>query len=374
MSNKYRKVLAAVLAAAMVLGGFVADAASGSGQGGGSLDIVKYPDVFQVVLPTNAGRQFNYILDPTGILVNVGADKYGGATFEPGKTMYFHHKPASGSNTPHYTDVSEPITAYNKSNIDVEIKIKAKLSAPSGITVSATRTAGDTSTDPKMYLALTEGPVSTEKAVTEQGIVATASIASAAIHYKTIYDGHSDMYKNVLKDPAASADEEDYGTFFKSYSFMLTGDCNPGGKWEDLKSTPPSISVVWSIEKMEGAALGESGMPELPDNPNNPATPSVPGGPSMTISKTGLITITGLTADINYRNRLTLTYGGQTTNNLDDDLDLTWYGVGNEWTSAKGGTLKIQLGPSWMNAVKGKSVTATVKLTNGQMISATEQF
>ena len=61
MSNKFRKVLAAVLAGTMVLGsGVVANAAEGSGEGSGSLDVVEATDVFNVVLPTDAGDQFNY--------------------------------------------------------------------------------------------------------------------------------------------------------------------------------------------------------------------------------------------------------------------------------------------------------------------------
>ena len=67
MSKKFRKVLAAVLAATMVMGsGVVASAAEGSGEGSGSLDVVEATDVFSVVLPTDAGTQFDYILDPTG--------------------------------------------------------------------------------------------------------------------------------------------------------------------------------------------------------------------------------------------------------------------------------------------------------------------
>ena len=372
MSRRYRSALAAILMAAMVLGSaLAANAASGSGQGTGTLDIVKYPEVFNVVLPTNVGGQFNYILDPTGILAQVGTDKYGNAFFEPDKTMYFRHTPASGSDVANYTDVSEPITAYNRSNIDVEIKIQAKLDIPKGITLASSSVVNDTSTDPKMYMAVTEGAKNTEKPVNAQGIEVTASILSAEQHYKTVYDARSNTYKKQLKDAAANATEEQYKTYFESYSFMLTGDCNKSGNWDALKSTPPAIRLVWTIDKSSGSA---SGIPSIPDGPDVPDVPVVPGDPSITVSDDGIIWIDGLTAAINYDYWLTLTYDGQTSQNLNGDPEIRWKGVNSTWTSAKGGKLGLQLSQTWLNTVKGKSVTVTVRLTDGRSITATHQF
>ena len=374
MSRKYRRVLAAVLTAVMVLGSaMAADAANGRGQGSGSLDIVKYPDVFSAILPTNVGGQFNYILDPTGILVQVGADKYGNATFEPDKTMYFRHKPASGSDVANYTDVSEPITAYNRSNIDVEIKIQAKLDIPKGITLASSSVVNDTSTDPKMYMAVTEGSKNTEKPVTSQGIEVVAPISStkAKAHYETVYDARNDMYKNQLDHEASNAAEAEYGKYFDSYSFMLTGDCNRTGDWNKLKDTPPAIRLVWTIDKTQGSATG---IPSIPDGPDVPDVPVAPGQVSVSLSDDGIIWVKGLTSAANYGGEVTLTYDGQTSQNLDSEYDIEWEGVGTTWTSDKGGTLGIRLSQTWLNIVKGKSVTATVRLTDGSKVTATHQF
>lgn len=369
MSRKYRSVLASILTAAIILGSATAvNAAQGSGQGNGSLDIVKYPDVFQVVLPTNVGSRFNYILDPTGILFTNGADKYASSSFAPGKTMYFRHEPASGSDIAIYNEISEPVTAYNKSNIDVEIRVQAKLDTPKGIMLASASVAGDTSTDPKMYLALTKGSKDTEKAITEQGIVATASIPSAKVHYKTIYDSRSATYKNVLNASASNASEEQYGTYFASYSFMLTGDCNPGGDWAGLKDGLPAVSLVWAIDMKEGAAVG---MPGISDGPD--VTP-MPGAPTITWSDDGTIWLDELTGTQNYGDMVTLTYGGQTTQNLDSDLSIKWVGNGSTWTNANGGRLGIRLPETWLNTVKGKFVIATVRLTDGTMITGGHQF
>lgn len=369
MSRKYRSVLASILTAAIILGSAIAvNAAQGSGQGNGSLDIVKYPDVFQVVLPTNVGGRFNYILDPTGILATNGSDKYASSSFVAGKTMYFRHEPAAGSDIATYNDISEPVTVYNKSNIDVEIRIQAKLNTPQGITLASASVAGDTSTDPKMYLALTTGTKSTEKAITVQGIVATASIPSAKAHYKTIYDSRSAAYKNVLNASASNASEEQYGTYFESYSFMLTGDCNPGGDWAGLKDGLPAVSLVWAIDMKEGAAVG---MPGIADGPD--VTP-MPGAPTITWSDDGTIWLDELTGTQNYGRMVTLTYGGQTTQNLHSDGGIKWVGTGSTWTSANGGKLGIKLSETWLNTVKGKFVIATVRLTDGTMITGSHQF
>lgn len=369
MSRKYRSILASILTAAIILGSATAvNAAQGSGQGNGSLDIVKYPDVFQVVLPTNVGGRFNYILDPTGILATNGADKYASSSFVAGKTMYFRHEPAAGSDIATYNDISEPVTVYNKSNIDVEIRIQAKLNTPQGITLASASVAGDTSTDPKMYLALTTGTKSTEKAITVQGIVATASIPSAKAHYKTIYDSRSAAYKNVLNASASNASEEQYGTYFESYSFMLTGDCNPGGDWAGLKDGLPAVSLVWAIDMKEGAAVG---MPGIADGPD--VTP-MPGAPTITWSDDGTIWLDELTGTQNYGRMVTLTYGGQTTQNLHSDGGIKWVGTGSTWTSANGGKLGIKLSETWLNTVRGKFVIATVRLTDGTMITGSHQF
>lgn len=369
MSRKYRSVLASILTAAIILGSAIAvNAAQGSGQGNGSLDIVKYPDVFQVVLPTNVGGRFNYILDPTGILATNGSDKYASSSFVAGKTMYFRHEPAAGSDIATYNDISEPVTVYNKSNIDVEIRIQAKLNTPQGITLASASVAGDTSTDPKMYLALTTGTKSTEKAITVQGIVATASIPSAKAHYKTIYDSRSAAYKNVLNASASNASEEQYGTYFESYSFMLTGDCNPGGDWAGLKDGLPAVSLVWAIDMKEGAAVG---MPGIADGPD--VTP-MPGAPTITWSDDGTIWLDELTGTQNYGRMVTLTYGGQTTQNLHSDGGIKWVGTGSTWTSANGGKLGIKLSETWLNTVRGKFVIATVRLTDGTMITGSHQF
>ena len=353
MSNKFRKVLAAVLAGTMVLGsGVVANAAEGSGEGSGSLDVVEATDVFNVVLPTDSGNQFDYILDPTGIIAETDAAKYASASFIPGKTMYFRNEPASGSDVATYSDVSDSIKAYNKSTMDVEIKVQAKLATPSGIDIaSAKHTAGgnaNTAT-PSIYLALNDA--TGETAITSAGIVATSSITDAASHYEVVYATDSKTYKKQLNATASNAKLEDnFDGLFQSYEFNLTGSCNDDGKWVGLTEEPPKVSLVWTIEKPENA---------------------VAGGP-ITFTNAGDITLTGLTGAKNFAHKMTLSWAGTTSDNLDSDPNMAW--DISEWTEENGGTLKFKLSSGWISGLSGELVTVTVYLTDGSTLTATTQF
>lgn len=262
MSNKFRKVLAAILAGTMVLGsGVVANAAEGSGEGTGSVDVVEAKDVFNVVLPTDAGKQFNYILDPNSVIAQTNFEKYGGtasASFETGKTMYFRHEPASPNNVATYSNVSAPIKAYNKSTMDVEIQVKAKLATPSGIIISTSPVSNQTSgtATPSIYLALADGSGTAIDAITTtERVVATSSIGNAKANYIVKYASDSDTYKTWLSTGSNAKTEAEYDAAgFQSYSFTLTGDCNPNGEWIGLTEEPPKVTLVWTIQKPEGAA------------------------------------------------------------------------------------------------------------------------
>lgn len=265
MSNKFRKVLAAVLAATMVLGsGVVANAADpeGAGEGKGEVHVVKNPEVFDVVLPTSSGTTFNYILDPTGVIEKTKYEAFGGATaatFDGTGNMWFENKKATESDPRKFTNESDPINAYNKSNISVDIEVVAHLATPSGITIATQSVIRDTTASPSMYLAMkaTENNASKEYPIKVAGTTATASIATASEDaYETRYVNKE--YVNQLKATAAELKESDadFGTLFQKYSFTLTGDCNPDGEWKDLTTDPPVVNLVWTIQKPEGAVEG----------------------------------------------------------------------------------------------------------------------
>lgn len=356
MSKKFRKVLAAVLAATMVLGsGVVANADEGSGTGDGDLVQVEHPDVFNVILPVDNGKQFNYILDPTGVIEKTKYEQFGGtasASFTGSGNVWFENTPATESAPRKFTNESDPATAYNKSNIDVEISVEAKLATPSGIVIATDSTTIPSAATPSMYLAMkateSNGNSKTD-AITVAGVTATSSIASASNAYETRYV--NGKYVNQLNATASGLKKEDatFGTYFKSYSFVLTGECSPNGDWKKVTDNPPTVSLVWTIEMPDGAVDAEN-------------------GPTISVANDGLITMSGLTADKNYASAsITDQYGVAYPVQGSDG---TWIGDGTTWSSTDGGTLQLQLGTAWMNALRGTSGKITLTLTDGTSIEA----
>lgn len=330
--RNYKKILAAGLAVSMVMGSsVVAFAAEGSGSGSGSLDVVEKSDVFDVVLPTDSGTTFDYILDPTGVIKATEAEKYGGATFADGATVFFANAATTEGDPATYSATSDAIKAVNKSTMDVDITVKASVAEVSGITMASSGTFDADDTSAGLYLALKDSDTNnSDTAVTADGVELTSTIAALDGAYETKYvDG---KYVKQLKADA---------TGFEEYSFQLTGACNPKGEWAGLTEEPPVVSVVWSIED-----------------------PTVTG-PQMTVSDAGLITITGLTPEQNY-DSLTIENANGGPYHV-NDAPVTW----NEdsYDSANGGSLTCQLGETWLASLRGVTGKAHLSLTDGTTIT-----
>lgn len=332
----YKKALAGILAGTMVIGTsltvFAADE-NGSTTGTGSLDIVEKSDVFSVVLPTipeNGDTTFNYILDPTGVIKDTEGAKYSGATFADGKTVFFANAGASGGAVT-YSDTSDTLTITNKSTMDVDVTVKATVKAVDGIKMASSGTFDASDTEAKLYLALKDADTAnSEKAITTDGAELTSTIQALAGAYETKYEGGK--YVKKLKDTA---------TGFKTYSFQVTGACNPNGAWNGLTENPPEIEVVWNVKD-----------------------PTVTG-PQMTVSQTGLITITGLTSEKNYSAlKIQNSNGGPYHVN---DAACTW-GEDN-YNAEEGGSLTCQLGEEWLSTLRGITTgKAILELTDGSKV------
>lgn len=263
MSKKFRKVLAAILAGTMVLGsGIVASADEGSADGKGDLNVVQKSAVFDVVLPV-AGDAFNYILNPTDVIGATNHAKYSAtASFVPEKTMYFAQKPANGVAT--YSNVSEPLTAYNLSTMDVMISVKASVATPSGIEIATSEHTGKAGSftgtptaTPSIYLEVKASDSSAHKEITTTKTECLkATLSNASARYTVTYATASDTYNKELDATGSNAKKtKKYDGVFESYSFMLTGTCNPDGKWEGVKDDQlPKVSVVWTINNPTGAS------------------------------------------------------------------------------------------------------------------------
>ena len=91
-------------------------------------------------------------------------------------------------------------------------------------------------------------------------------------------------------------------------------------------------------------------------------------GPQMILSTEGLITITGLTSDKNYK-ALNITHDGGTT---EVKANLTW--DTSDYNNTTGGDLKIQMNSSWTTWLAGQNVTLKLTLTDDTEVTATAKF
>jgi hypothetical protein len=89
-------------------------------------------------------------------------------------------------------------------------------------------------------------------------------------------------------------------------------------------------------------------------------------GPSITMTETGLITLSRMTAEKNFKN---LTIGsGSDLNNVSDG---SYTQNIENWSETDGGTIIVQLGNDFMTYYGGKATTATLILSDDSTVSVT---
>lgn len=88
-------------------------------------------------------------------------------------------------------------------------------------------------------------------------------------------------------------------------------------------------------------------------------------GPQMTVSASGLITITGLTAEKNYKG-LTIKNANGGPYNI-NDAAVTW--DEDNYTSENGGTLTCQMEEEWLSTLRGVTGEAQLTLTDDTVIT-----
>lgn len=236
MKRSLKKGTAAALTAALMLSSsMVAFAAEqeGSLSGTGELEGTLSTDVFSVVLPTvsDTDTTFNFILDPEGLISATSAAKYN-ATFEEDSTLFF--KNSDGN----YSSKSNALTVTNKSTMAVDITLTATVSNVEGISITEDNAfTGDKSAS--LYLALTDGTATSAVNASGSASLTTSVDSAPADAYIVQWNSANSKYEYVLADES--------NTTFPTYSFQLTGACNPNGDWSGLSDAAPSVNVVWSV-------------------------------------------------------------------------------------------------------------------------------
>lgn len=338
---KLKKILVAALAVTMIMGSssmaFAAEQ-KGQGEGSGDLDVVKDTDVFSVVVPTDAGTTFDYIVDPLGVIQSTNAEKYGNKSFDhsSGATVFFQNTDVTSAEAPYnYTGTSNKLKAINKSTKKVSIKVDATLTDTDEVTMTE---AGAATGDTDVLLNLQLNGDSSKTAAIKDGAAASidAEINETAGAYETKYVNgeYVQQLKSTYKD-------ED----FNAYEFWLTGEANPSSDWRSVEKVP-QVKLVWTVTG---------------DGKNVT-------GPQITLSKTGLVTISGLTAELDLSSdpetQFLFSIRGDDANQ-NRKLNQAYCDIAR---SADRSTVTIQLKGAY-SICNGKTVDVVAKLTDGSTIS-----
>lgn len=340
-----KKGMAVALAAALMLGSTLTvsatggtgatpnDAATGSnatsGSATGAGESVGHLEkkVTNVSLPVDGNTTiFAYTIDPERLIQDTDGAGLSNATLPAKDTdtgVYFWTDNK-------YENASKALTVTNKSSHDIKLTVKAKASQ-AATDIPLAEKEDITGKDAKLYLGLKLGDKSAAVATTEVSV--DTSIAGIPENFETTFENGKYAYKEI-------ADGTTGKKAWKSASFNMEGACTTATVASDL--TAPTITVTWKFEEVTG--------------------------PQATVSSDGLITITGLTADKNYKS-MEIKHDGGT---IGVTADMQWNM--DDWSEENGGNLGIQLKPKWTTWLAGQDIILNITLTDNSVITATTTF
>lgn len=234
-SSKSAKATLSVLAAAAFSQVFSANASAAVGT---TLPVeIIGQDIVSVEMPVVAEGEkspFDFILDPQNLLYETNAMRYGGGTVEEGASLLFRNS-TGAYNFSHYSD---RLTVANRSTVPVTVTVSASISNLDGAVIAGSENFSGDET-PGIYLALVDNEGNVQP-LSANGETSLSWIMEAAPENTYTINSETQTYENVL-----------YGNYdpllFDTYSFGLTGACNPNADWKNL-SCHPIITVVWHID------------------------------------------------------------------------------------------------------------------------------
>ena len=187
------------------------------------------------VIPTGSDSIFDFIIDPQGLINATDAIRYGGMSFEEGATLYF--KNADGAYD--YSRYSDMLTITNRSNVPVKVTITAWIENLGDLQIAR----DDVFTDDvaELFLAVVDDE-GTVLVLDEEGTVSITKELKAAPDnvYVYQYDEAAQSYQYTISENIEEIK-------FDTYSFGLTGACNPYGDWSTMVFKPV-VNLTWSVE------------------------------------------------------------------------------------------------------------------------------
>lgn len=254
MKKLGKKIMAFAMAAAVMMSSsttaLAADVAQGYATGSGGIIGTVDKNVFDVVLPTNTEGTFNFTLDPQKLL-----HAYEPTTYQDADTtLYFDTK----------TNKSDELEITNKSSMDVNVSIEAKMTNTAKLTMVQDPASFEGSKETSLYLGLIldgEAPVALEQ---EGTVEATTTL-------NKVPEDQWEMKGNPLSDEGATWELKDNATGFDVTKFQMTGACNSNADWTEIskakKSFNPTFDVTWTIEAAEGDGDEEVAGDKAPSAP-----------------------------------------------------------------------------------------------------------
>lgn len=203
----------------------------------------------------NGINPFDFILDSQGLLYETNAIRYGGGTVEEGATLLFHNQKGEYD----FSKNSDFLTVTNYSTVPVIVTVSAQIHGLGKAEIVESDDFSDEGTR-SIYLAVvdTEGNVCP---LTAEGEVSVAFELQPAPDSAYLWklDEESQTYRYEL-----SQDVQEI--CFDTYSFGLTGACNPNAAWGSI-SFEPVVTINWSIEPIltEMTANEEDDSSEMQD-------------------------------------------------------------------------------------------------------------
>lgn len=239
MKKLGKKIMAFAMAAAVMMSSsttvLAADVAQGYATGSGGIIGTVDKNVFDVVLPTNTEGTFDFTLDPQKLLNAYDSETYKDAN----TTLYFGTK----------TNKSDELEITNKSSMDVNVSIEAKMTNTAKLTMVQDPADFEGSKETSLYLGLIldgDEPVALEQ---EGTVEATTTLDK-------VPEDQWEMKGNPLSDEGATWELKDDATGFDVAKFQMTGACNSNADWSEIskqkKSFNPTFDVTWTIEAAEG--------------------------------------------------------------------------------------------------------------------------
>ena len=198
-------------------------------------------DVVSVALPSvseDGDSPFDFIIDPQELIFATDAAKYGGGKVEEGATLLFRNHDGEYD----FSRRSDRLTVKNQSNVPVVVTITASIDDLGDIDVVGSPDFGDSDAC-SMYLAVVDDE-GNEKPISEEGEISVSTEMHEAPEDAYVYriDEENGSYSYEF---SRSPEEID----FDSYSFGLTGYCNPNGNWQDI-SIHPIVRITWKVEPL----------------------------------------------------------------------------------------------------------------------------